>query len=86
MGAKLDNDHRYDRVPKSVETSHEYKVTELWNQQVRTDRTVHNNKLNIIMCDNKQGSCMSIDVAIPADRNVIKTETENILKYTDRTI
>ena len=28
---------------------------------------------------------MSTDVAIPADRNVTKTEAEDILKYTDRT-
>jgi hypothetical protein len=29
---------------------------------------------------------MSIDVAIPADRNMIKKEAETILKYKDRTI
>jgi hypothetical protein len=29
---------------------------------------------------------MSIDVAIPADRNVIKKEAEMILKYKDRKI
>ena len=44
IGVKLDNKHRYDLVPKSVETSHEGKVTILRNQQVRTDRTVPNNK------------------------------------------
>ena len=33
-GAKLDNKHGYDHVPKSVETSHEGKITALWNQQV----------------------------------------------------
>ena len=38
------------------------------------------------MSDNKQGTCMSIDVAIPGDRNVIKTESERILKYKDLTI
>ena len=35
------------------------------------------------MYDNKQGPCLSIDVAIPADRNVIKTEAEWVLKYKD---
>ena len=44
---------------------------------VQVDRTVPNNKPESIMCDNKQGTCMSIDVAIPADRNVNKTEAEN---------
>jgi hypothetical protein len=31
---KLDKEHWYDHVPKSVETSHEGKVIILWNQQV----------------------------------------------------
>jgi hypothetical protein len=44
---------------------------------VQTDRIVPNNKPESIMCDNKQGTCMSINVAIPADRNVNKTEAEN---------
>ena len=39
---------------------------------VQSDRIVLNNKPDIIICDNKQGTWMSIDVAIPADRNVIK--------------
>ena len=52
---------------------------------VQTDRTVTNNKPDTIIRDNKHGTCMSTDVAIPADRNVTKTEAENILKYTDRT-
>jgi hypothetical protein len=41
---KLDDKHRYDHVPKSVETNHEGKVTILWNQQVRTDRIISNIK------------------------------------------
>ena len=65
VGIKLENKHQYDHVPKSVETSHEDKVTILWHQQVRTDRTIPNSKLDIIMCNNKQGTCMLIDAAIP---------------------
>ena len=34
IGVKLDNKHWYDHAPKSVETSHEGRVTILWNQQV----------------------------------------------------
>ena len=51
-------------VPKSVETSQGGKVTILWNQQVQTDRTVRNNKPNIIIRDNEKGTCMLIDVAM----------------------
>ena len=73
-------------MPKSVETSQGGKVTILWNQQVQTDRTIPNNKPDIIIRDNENGTCMLIDVAILVDRNVIKKEAEKILKYKDLTI
>jgi hypothetical protein len=38
-------------------------------------------KPDIIIRDNKKGMCMSIDVAVSGDRNVIKKEAEKILKY-----
>ena len=76
---KIIDNKCYDHVPKSVKTSHECKVTVLWNQQVQTNRTIANNKLDIIICDNEQGTCMSIDVAIPGDRNVIKRKVQKIL-------
>jgi len=52
----------------------------LWNQQVQTDRTIPNNKPDNIICNNKQGTCMSLGVGIPGDKNVIKKGEEN-LKY-----
>ena len=72
-------------MPKSIGTSQEGKVTLLWNQQVQTDRTIPNNKPDIIISDNEKGTCMLIDVAISGDRNVIKKEAEKILKYKDLT-
>ena len=67
-GVQLDKKHRYEYVPKSVETSKGGKVTILWNQKVQTDRTIPNNKI----CNNEKGTCMLIDVAILGDRNVSK--------------
>jgi len=49
---------------------------------VRTNRTIPNNKRDIIIHDNK-GTCMLIDVAVSGDRNVMKKEAEKILKYKD---
>ena len=80
-GVKSDNEHWYDHVPTSVETSHEGKVTTLWNQQAQIDRTIPNNQPDIIIRDDKKGTCMLRDVAIPGERNVIKKEAEMILKY-----
>jgi hypothetical protein len=56
------------------------KATTLWNQQVQTDRTIPSNKPDIMIRDNKKGTCMLIYVAIPEDRNVMKKEAEKILK------
>ena len=70
-GVQLDKKHCYENVPKSVETSQGGKVTILWNQQVQTDRTIPNNKPDIITRDNEMVTCMLIDVAISGDRNVI---------------
>ena len=58
----------------------------MWSQQVQTDRTVPNNKPDIIIRDNEKGTCMLIVVAISGDRNVIKKEAEKILKFKDLAI
>jgi len=73
-------------VPKSVETIQGGKVNKLWNQHVQTDRTIPNNKQDIIIRGNEKGTCVLIDVAISGDGNVIKKEAEEILKYKDLTI
>jgi hypothetical protein len=79
-GVQLDKKHWYEHVPKSVETSKGGKVTIFWNKQVQTDRTIPNNKSDIILVirDNEGRTCMLIDVAIPGDRNVIKKEAQKI--------
>jgi hypothetical protein len=82
----LDKKHWYEHVPKSVETGQGGNETILWNQQVQTDRTVPNNKPDIISRDNEKRTCMLIDVANSGDRNVIKNEAEKIQKYKDLTI
>jgi hypothetical protein len=81
QGYNWTKNHWYKHVPKSVETGQGGNVTILWNQQVRTDRTIPNNKPDIRIRDNERRTCMLIDVAISRDRNVIKKEVENILKY-----
>jgi hypothetical protein len=84
-GVQMDKNHWYEHVPKSVETGQGGNVTILWNQQVQTNRTIPNNKPDIIIRGNEKKTCMLIDVAISGDRNVIKKEAEKILKYKDLT-
>ena len=53
----------------------------LWNQAVHTDRAVTANRPHIIIKNKKEKTCTLIDVAIPADRNVVRKEAENKSKY-----
>ena len=58
MGVQLDTKHRYEHVPKSVETTQGGKVTILWNQPVRTDRIISNNRPDIIIRGNEKRTCI----------------------------
>ena len=51
----------------------------LWNQAVHTDREVIANRPDKIIRNKKEKICTPIDVAIPADRNVVQKEAEKKL-------
>ena len=73
---KLDNKHRYDHAPKSVETSHDGKVTILWNQEAWNNRTIPDNKQDIIIRNDKQGTSMlmrGLSGKYPAILNISRT-------------
>jgi len=73
-GVKLDSEQLYEHLPKSEETSHKGKLTVFWNQRVQTDKTVPNNKLDVIIHDNDKGTCVFKDDGTLGDRNAIKEE------------
>jgi hypothetical protein len=77
---KLNKEHLQWTVPKSVETSHKGKVTTLWTQQMKTGRTIPNNKPDIITRVHEKETCLPIH---NAHRNVIKQEAQTILQYKD---
>jgi hypothetical protein len=66
-------------MPKPV--YEEGDVTVLWNQAVHTDREVTANRPDVIIKNKKGKTCTLIDVAIPADRNVVQKKAEKKLKY-----
>ena len=73
-------DKWYTHVPKPVYV--EGDVTVLWNQEVHTDREATANRTDIIIKNKKKEKTWTlIDVAIPADRNVVQKEVERKLKY-----
>jgi hypothetical protein len=80
MGGNRGKIRQFEHVPKLAETSSEGKETILWNHQLQTDRTIPDDKPDIITRDNEQVTYMLrlIYVAISGDRNVIKKEAEKI--------
>ena len=72
-------DKWFTHMPKPV--CKEGGVRGLWNQAVHTDREVTANRPDIIIKNKKEKTCTVIDVAIPADRNVVQKEAEKKLKY-----
>jgi len=72
-------DKWYTHIPKPV--CEDGDVTLLWHQAVHTDREVTANRPDIIIKNKKEKTCMLIDVAITADRNVVQKEAEKNLKY-----
>jgi hypothetical protein len=83
VGVKLDKTRWYGPVPKSAETNRESKVTMLWNQHVKSERTIPSNKPDTIIPDNEKGTCLLMTIPISRDRTVTKKEGEIILKYDD---
>ena len=67
-------DKWYTQMPKPVYEKGD--VTVLWNQTVHIDREVIANRPDIIIKNKKEKTCKLIDVAIPADRNVVQKEAE----------
>jgi hypothetical protein len=47
-------------------------VAVLWNPAANTDREVTANSTDITIKNKKEKTCTLIDVAIPADRNVVQ--------------
>jgi hypothetical protein len=80
MGKIYQKKHWYQHVPKLGETSQAGKVATLWNQQVQTDRTIPNNKPDIVIRDNEKGTSMLIDAAISGGGNVIKERNRENFK------
>lgn len=58
----------------------------LGHQVVQTNGIIPNYKLDIIIHDNEEVTCMLTDVTISGDRIVFKKDAEKILKYKDHII
>ena len=67
--------------PQPVVSSNNVKI--LWDVDIRTDRINSAHRPDIVVHDSLERSVILIDVAIPADVNIVDKEREMILKYVD---
>jgi hypothetical protein len=68
-------------VPKSVAASYGSEITILWNNKVNSDKTIPNNKPDITIRDNKEGTYLSIDATDSRSIIMIHKGAEKFLKY-----
>ena len=66
-------------MPKAV--YEEGDVTVLWNRAVHTDREVTTSRPDIIIKNKKEETRTLIDIAIPANRNVVQMGAKKKLNY-----
>ena len=58
-------------------------VSILWDFSIHTDRTIQANRPDIVVKDMKGKTCLLIDMAVPADKNIANKEFEKLSKYKD---
>ena len=71
----------YRHVPPEIIENEEVKI--LWDRTIQTARTVEHNRPDIILIEKKENKWSLIDVAVPCDFNIVKTEEWKVEKYQD---
>ena len=83
---KLCTEHRieredkwYEHQPEGVMENENIKI--LWDMMIQCDRYIECRKPDIVVIDNKDKTCLIIDIAVPGDTRVRSKEEEKIEKY-----
>ena len=56
-------------------------VTALWDFSINTDRTIKENRPDIVVRDHEKKSCLLIDMTVPSDRNILLKELDKLSNY-----
>ena len=59
------------------------KVTIIWDFPIRTGRTIHANRPDIVIKHKQNQTCQLIDMIVPSDSNIFVQEFEKCRKYKD---
>ena len=75
------NDKWYDYQPLPIVENGEVRVT--WDMTIYTDKVLKHNRPDITLVHKDTQDWTLIDIAVPADQNIIRTEEEKVEKYQD---
>ena len=71
----------YEHVPEGAIENEEVKV--LWDINIQCDNVIEARRPDIIVIYKKERKGIIIDIAVPADANVMEKEQEKVEKYQD---
>ena len=71
----------YKHQPDSVCENDRTKI--LWDFSIQTDKDIQARRPDLVVVDKAQNAVTIIDIAIPADINIVGKEEEKIMKYQD---
>ena len=74
-------DKWYDHQPLAVTENREVRIT--WDMTVYTDRKLNHNRPDITLVQKDTQEWTLIDIAVPADQNIINTEEKKVDRYQD---
>ena len=72
-------EHRYEHHPEPVTEGND--ATILWDFTIHTDRSIKANRPGITVKDQKEKTCLLIDMTVPSDKNVSLKKYEKASKY-----
>ena len=72
-------DKWYDHQPLAVAENRDVRIT--WDMTVYTDKKLNHNRPDITLLRKDTQEWTLIDIAVPADQNIINTEEEKVAKY-----
>ena len=76
-------DKWYQHTPETVMHNKDNNLTIMWDMPINTDRTMTENRPDIIVKDSVNSTCKLIDMTVPSDRNIALKEIEKKSKYKD---
>ena len=72
-------DKWYDHQPLAVTENRDVRIT--WDMTVYTDKKLNHNRPDITLLRKDIQEWTLIDIAVPADQNIINTEEEKVARY-----